>query len=66
MEQEMPLDVAVDAALDDMPMEFQIRPFLETNRVEVKKMLLTEYNEAKTMEMFKAEGLEEVGYHSPI
>ena len=59
LEQELPLDAAVDAALDDMPMEFQIRPFLEANRVEVKKMLLTEYNEAKTMEMFKAEGREE-------
>ena len=39
--------------------DFLIQPFLEANRVEVKKMLLTEYNEAKTMEMFKEEGREE-------
>ena len=36
-----------------------IRPYLEANRVEVKKMLLTEYNETRTMEMFKREGREE-------
>ena len=55
----MPLEAAVDAALDEMPNDFLIRPYLEANRVEVKKMLLTEYNEAKTMEMFKNEGREE-------
>jgi predicted transposase YdaD len=31
-------------------------PLPEANRVEVKKMLLTEYNETKTMELFKEEG----------
>ena len=55
----MPLEAAVDAALDEMPNDFLIRPYLEANRVEVKKMLLTEYNETKTMEMFKNEGREE-------
>ena len=42
-----------------MPGDFLIRPYLEANRVEVKKMLLTEYNETRTMEMFKKEGREE-------
>ena len=55
----MPLEAAVDAALDEMPDDFLIRPYLEANRVEVKKMLLTEYNETRTMEMFKNEGREE-------
>ena len=55
-EKTMALEAAVDAALDEMPDDFLLRPFLEANRVEVKKMLLTEYNEAKTMELFKEEG----------
>ena len=58
-EKVMPLEAAVDAALDEMPEDFLIRPYLEANRVEVKKMLLTEYNETRTMEMFKNEGREE-------
>ena len=36
-----------------------INPFLQANRIGVKKMLLTEYNEAETMAMFKEEGFEE-------
>ena len=55
-EKEMALEAAVDAALDEMPDSFLIKPYLEANRVEVKKMLLTEYNEARTMELFKEEG----------
>ena len=52
-------EAAVDAALNDMPDSFVIKPFLEANKVEVKKMLLTEYNETRTMEMFKEEGRKE-------
>ena len=40
-------------------MALLIRPFLQANRVGVKKMLLTEYNETETMAMFREEGLEE-------
>ena len=47
---------AIDAALDEMPEDFIIKPYLDANRVEVKRMLLTEYNEAETMAMFKEEG----------
>ena len=39
-----------------MPDDFIIKPYLEAHRAEVKGMLLTEYNEAKTMELFKEEG----------
>ncbi len=50
----MEIEMAIDKALDEMPDDFMIRPFLQANRVGVKKMLLTEYNETETM----AEGLE--------
>ena len=33
----MTLEAAVDAALDEMPEDYLIRPDLEANRVEVKK-----------------------------
>ena len=36
--------------------DFLIKTFLETHKAEVKGMLLTEYNEAETMEMFREEG----------
>ena len=36
-----------------MPDSFLIKPFLEQHRAEMKNMLLTEYNEAETLEMFK-------------
>ena len=53
------IEGAVDAAITSMPKGFEIKPFLETHRVEVKGMLLTEYNEAETMELFREEGREE-------
>ena len=55
-EKDMPLENAVDAALDEMPNDFLIKPYLEANRAEVRSMLLTEYNEAETMQLFKEEG----------
>jgi hypothetical protein len=50
---------AIDHAIDDMPEDFEIKQYITANRVEVKDMCLTEYNEAETMEMFKKEGLQE-------
>ena len=55
----MKIEAAVDKALEEMPADFEIRRFLMNNRVEVKGMLLTEYDEAKTMQMFKEEGREQ-------
>ena len=55
----MEIEMAIDKALDEMPDDYMIRPFLQANRVGVKKMLLTEYNETETMAMFKEEGREE-------
>ena len=56
LEAERDPGAAIDAALDEMPDSFLIKPFLDANRVEVKKMLLTEYDESRTMELFKEEG----------
>jgi flagellar biosynthesis/type III secretory pathway protein FliH len=53
----MPLDEAVDMALNNMPSDFIIKPWLEANRKGVRNMLLTEYNEEETMELFKEEYL---------
>ncbi len=50
------LEVAIDRTIDRLPGDFLTKPFLEAHRAEVKNMLLTEYNEAETMELFKEEG----------
>ena len=47
---------AVDRAISDMPDSFVIKSFLELHRTEVKGMLLTEYNEAEAMDLFREEG----------
>ena len=50
------LEAAIDKTIDRLPGGFLTKPFLEAHRAEVKNMLLTEYNEAETMELFKEEG----------
>ncbi len=47
---------AIDKALDDMPDDFVIKPFLMANRAEVRNMCLTEYNEEKIAETFRTDG----------
>jgi flagellar biosynthesis/type III secretory pathway protein FliH len=44
-------------ALNNMPGDFIIKPWLEANRKGVRNMLLTEYNEEETMQLFKEEYL---------
>lgn len=56
---DMEIETAVDQAIDAMPGDYVIRPFLIGNRAEVRDMCITEYNEAETMQMFKQEGWEE-------
>ena len=51
---------AVDSALDEMPDNMQIKPFLLANRSEVKMMCLTEYDEAKTIAELREEEREVV------
>ena len=57
--EEMDIEKAVDKAINDMPQNYIIRPFLIGNRAEVKDMCITEYNEAETMKMFREEGRKE-------
>ena len=52
----MDIDIAVDKAIDAMPKDYVIRPFVIGNKAEVKTMCITEYNEVETMQMFKEEG----------
>ncbi|MBO5605864.1 MAG: hypothetical protein J5915_10830, partial [Acidaminococcaceae bacterium] len=42
-------EAAVEAAIQEMPEDFAIREFLITNRAEVRRMLLTEYDEEKVL-----------------
>ena len=50
------LEAAIDRTIERLPGDFLTKPFLEAHRAEVKNMLLTEYNEAETMALFKEEG----------
>ncbi|MBP3892729.1 MAG: hypothetical protein J6D34_01650 [Atopobiaceae bacterium] len=50
---------AIDEALEGMPESFVIKPFLMAHKAEVRDMLLTEYNEAEAMELFREDGREE-------
>ncbi len=53
------LKMAIDSALDNMPDDYLLKPFLMVNRAEVETMCITEYDEQETMESFKEEGREE-------
>ena len=50
---------AIDRAISAMPDDYLIKAFLEAHRAEVKGMLLTEYNEAEQMALFKEDGRRE-------
>ena len=58
-EREYELDIAIDKAITEMPAEYELKSYLEAHRAEVKSMLLTEYDEARAMDLFRQEGLEE-------
>ena len=49
------LELAIDAALDEMPDEFVIKRFMLLNRAEMKGMFLTEYNQDKVLEQERRE-----------
>lgn len=51
------IEKAVDKAIEEMPEDFIIKPFLDAHRAEVREMLLTEYNEAETKELFIKDGV---------
>ena len=53
------LEEAVDAALEELPDDSLIKPFLLANKAEVKRMCITEYDEARTFAEQREEGREE-------
>ena len=53
------LEEAVDAALEELPDDSLIKPFLVANKAEVKRMCITEYDEARTFAEQREEGKEE-------
>ena len=50
------IESALSLAIDEVPGDFVLKPFLMMNKSEVSTMLLTEYNEAEVMELFKEDG----------
>ena len=56
---QMDLHDAIDTAVDQCIEEGVLAEFLSSHRAEVKGMVLTEYDEKKTMEQFKKEWYED-------
>ena len=48
---------AVDAVINDLPVDFILGPFLRMHKLEVGTMLLTEYDEVKHHELIYASGV---------
>ncbi len=48
-----------------MPEDFEIKPFVRSNRAEVKEMLMSEYNEEKVIRQNREEGYSD-GYADGI
>ncbi len=55
----MTIGEAVDSVIQSLPNEFELYPFLTAHRAEVLGMLLEEYDEEYTMNLFREEGREE-------
>ena len=53
------IETAVDISIEELSDESVLKPFLLEHKAEVKNMCITEYDETKTMNMFKEEGREE-------
>lgn len=53
------LEEAIDAALEELPDDSVIKPFLLANRAEVKRMCITEYDEERTYAEQRSEGIAE-------
>ncbi|MBQ7529717.1 hypothetical protein IJT10_07445, partial [bacterium] len=50
------LEESIDKALNDLSDDSLIKPFLISNKAEVKRMCLTEYDEERTFAEQRAEG----------
>ena len=53
------LEKSIDIVLDETPDDFLIKSFLVSNKAEVKRMCITEYDEEKTLNKIRKESLEE-------
>ena len=58
-DQNFDIQQSVDMAMDELSDDSVIKPFLIQNKAEVRRMCITEYDEVRTMNMFKEEGREE-------
>ncbi|MBQ6502411.1 MAG: hypothetical protein IJI57_00685 [Flexilinea sp.] len=58
-EQSGDIETAVDLSIEELSEDSVLKPFLLEHKAEVKNMCITEYDETKTMNMFKEEGREE-------
>ena len=54
------LEVAIDLAITALPEDSKLREFLEAHRNEVKKMYLTEYDEAEHLKLLELEKQREI------
>ena len=57
VDKELTVMKAVDQAIEEMPKDYLLKPFLDAHRAEVRGMLLTEYNEAEAMKLFEMDGV---------
>ena len=55
----MPLDEAIGLSINQMPEDWPLRRYLDIHRLEVKDMLLTDYDENEVRELFKEDGRRE-------
>lgn len=55
----MSIEDAVDSTISSIPGDFVLKPFFTTHRVEVRGMMLMEYDEEEAHRQFKEEGFEE-------
>ena len=55
----MKIENALSRSIDEVPDDFVLKSFLKINKSEVSAMLLTEYNEAEVMGLFREDGKRE-------
>ena len=57
--QKKSLEDSIDVAINEMPDDFVIKPFIILHRAEVKHMCITEYDEERTLAEMKEDGRKE-------
>ncbi len=62
----MEIGPAVDKAIDDMPIDYELKEFLVIHKAEVRNMSITEYNEEETMKLFMKEAAEQKQHENVV